>query len=60
MNTTDILQWLEAESAAAEKQGLKVSATILAETAEKLRAEVRKRNAANIAALDKLQVKQGE
>lgn len=42
MNTTDIMQWLEAESAAAEKQGLKVSATILAETAEKLRAEVRK------------------
>jgi hypothetical protein len=55
MNTADILQWLEAESAAAEKQGLKVSATILAETAEKLRAEVRKRNAANIAALDKKQ-----
>ena len=56
MNTTDIMQWLEAESTAAEKQGLKVSATILSETAEKLRAEVQKRNAANIAALDKKQL----
>ena len=56
MNTTDIMQWLEAESTAAEQQGLKVSATILSETAEKLRAEVQKRNAANIAALDKKQL----
>lgn len=55
MNNAEILQWLESESKAAEKEGRRIAAKTLAETAEKLRAEIRRMNAANIAALDKRQ-----
>jgi len=55
MNNAEIIAWLEAESKAAEKEGRRIAAKTLAETAEKLRVEIRRRNAANIAALDRKQ-----
>jgi len=55
MNPSEILQWLEAESKAAEKEGRRIAAKTLAETAEKLRAEIKRRNAANIRELDRKQ-----
>lgn len=56
MNNQEIIEWLEAKAEAAEKEGRRIAAKTLAETANELRQEVERRNAANIAALDRKQV----
>lgn len=56
MNNQEIIQWLEAKAETAEKEGRRIAAKTLAETANELRQEVERRNAANIAALDRKQV----
>lgn len=55
MNPYDVIQWLEAKAASSEKEGRRIAAKTLAETAIELSAEIERRNAANIAALDRNQ-----
>lgn len=55
MNNKEIIQWLEAKAETAEKEGRRIAAKTLSETAIELRQEVERRNAANIAALDRKQ-----
>ena len=55
MNNQEIIQWLEAKAETAKKEGRRIAAKTLAETAIELRQEIERRNAANIAALDRKQ-----
>lgn len=55
MNPYDVITWLEANAAAAEKEGRRIAANTLAETAVELREEIKRRNAANIRELDRKQ-----
>lgn len=55
MNEREIISWLEAKSETAEKEGRRIAAKTLAETANELRQEIERRNAANIAELDRKQ-----
>lgn len=55
MNNQEIIQWLEAKAETVEKEGRRIAAKTLAETAAELRQEIERRNAANIAALDRKQ-----
>lgn len=56
MNINEILQWLESKAETAKKEGRRIAAKTLAETASELRREVAGLNAANIAELDRKQV----
>jgi hypothetical protein len=56
MNAYEIIEWLEHLSAAAEKEGRRIAAKTLADTANELRWEIKRRNADNIAALDRKQI----
>lgn len=57
MNTKEIIQWLELESIKAEKEGRRIASKTLADAAVNLMAEINRKNAANIAALDRKQVR---
>ena len=53
MSTAEILAWLEAQSVSAEKEGRRIAAKTYLEAADELRKEIKRRNAANWAALNK-------